>query len=360
MKILEIVYGLTSGGAERFVVDLSNELSKTEEVTLLVLKDVEQFYAPQVDSKVHLEFAKLPVGSTLRQFTYVIQYIKKLKPEVVHYHVAARYSCLPANILLRNRCKFFMTIHSDVEKAYSKGVSGWQVRMAYKLGGCKYITISKENYNQFSRIYPNYPVRMIVNGRAKPVLSANFHKVEEEMGVLKKDKDTSVYIHVARCVPVKNQKLLVEAFCKHVQQGANAILLVIGDGFDTELGKELRKLACPEIHFLGTRQNVYDYLSCADAFCLSSLYEGMPISVIEAVLSGLPIISTPVSGTIDAIVDGGNGYITKDFEVESYLEAFGLFERNKPTLKANANQSKESNAFGIAYCAEQYLEWFNN
>lgn len=360
MKILEIVYGLTSGGAERFVVDLCNELSKTEDVTLLVLKDVEQFYAPQVSPRVRVEYANLPVGITLRQFTYVIQYIKEMKPDVVHYHVAARYSCLPANILLRKRCKFFMTIHSDVEKAYSKGVSGLQVRLAYKLGGARYITISKENYKQFSRIYPNYPVRTIINGRANPELTDQVQKVKAEIDSLKKDSQTVVYIQVARCVPVKNQKFLVEAFGKYIQQGANAILLIIGDGFDTELGQEIKALSPPQVHFLGTRQNIYDYLSCSDAFCLSSLFEGMPISVIEAVLSGLPVISTPVSGTVDAIDNGVNGYIVKDFEVDSYVEALKQFEANKLTLKENAELSKNSNSFGISYCAEQYKEWFRS
>ena len=360
MRVLEIVYGLTSGGAERFVVDLCNELSRSEDVTLLVLKDVEQFYAPQVSPMVKLDFAKLPVGFTLRQHTFVVRYIKKLKPQVVHYHVAARYSCLLANVLLKNRCKFFMTIHSDVERAYKSGVSGLQVRLAHKLGGLRFVTISKENYNQFSRIYPNYPVRMITNGRSSPVLSDKLNEVKDELSSFKKDSHTIVYTHVARCVPVKNQKLLVGAFGKFIEDGGNAILLIIGDGFDSELGKELKEMSVPQVHFIGSRQNVYDYLSCSDAFCLSSFYEGMPISVIEAVLSGLPVISTPVSGTTDAIANGRNGYITKDFEIDSYTEALRLFAENMQELKENARSFKESNSFNMSSCADQYLEWFRN
>ena len=358
MKILEVVYGLTSGGAERFVVDLCNELSKSEDVTLLVLKDVEQFYAPQVNARVRLVFARLPVGFTLRQHFFVVQFIKEHKPQVVHYHVAARYSCLLANVLFRKRCKFYMTIHSDVERAYKRGVSGMQVRLARMFGGLRFVTISKENYNQFSRIYPNYPVRMIVNGRSTPELSGELKSVEEEIHSFKVDNQTLVFIHVGRCVPVKNQKLLIGAFKDYIQWGGNAVLLILGDGFDSELGKELRSMAIPRIHFLGTRQNVYDYLACSDLFCISSLYEGMPISVIEAVLSGLPIVSTPVSGTVDAIENGKNGYITKDFTEESYANAFKMFEDNMKELKENAKSHRELNSFGMVYCSDQYLKWF--
>ncbi len=360
MKILEITYGLTSGGAERFVVDLCNELSKTEDVTLLVLKDVEQFYAPLVNPRVKLDFAKLPVGFTMRQHTYVLQYIKKLRPQIVHYHVAARFSCLLANILLKNRCRFYMTIHSDVERAYSSGVSGLQVRLAHKLGGLRFVTISKENYRQFNRIYPDYPVKMIKNGRAYPVLSDKLNDVKDELKSYKKDTQTIVFTHVARCVPVKNQKLLLGAFGRYIEEGGNAILIIIGDGFDTELGKELKRMSVSQVHFIGTRHNVYDYLSCSDAFCLSSHYEGMPISLIEAVLSGLPIISTPVSGTDDTITDGQNGYITKDFKLESYTEALRMFAENMKELKENAILFKDSNEFGISSCAEHYLEWFRH
>ena len=64
MKILEIIQSLGSGGAERLVVDLCNEFVKTEDVYLLLLKDADHFYLPQVSSKVKVIQAHIPIGKS--------------------------------------------------------------------------------------------------------------------------------------------------------------------------------------------------------------------------------------------------------------------------------------------------------
>jgi glycosyltransferase involved in cell wall biosynthesis len=358
MKILEIVYGLSSGGAERLVVDLCNELSKTEEVTLLVIKDVKQFYASQLNSRVHVVYAGFPIRHTIRQHLFVNQFIRGTKPDIVHYHSAARFSCLLSNVINRKRAKFYMTVHSDVENGYKKGLGGLQVRLANSLGHTRFITISDENMAQFKRIYPHYPVRKIMNGRALPQLTDNLSVVQDEVNSYKTTDRTTVYIHVARFDPVKNQRMLITAFNQHVQNGADAILLVLGKGFDVGPGSELKGLASQRVFFLGVKENVYDYLSCADAFCLSSFKEGMPMSIIEAVLSGLPIISTPVCGAIDVVKSGLNGFLAKDFSKTAFLSALIQFEEAKDLIKLNAFKIKDSNEYAISHCAIEYIKWF--
>ena len=359
MKILEIIYGLSSGGAERLVVDLCNELVKKEDVTLLVLKDIEQYYAPQLDTHVKVIYAKFPIGKSIKQHLFVYHFIKKLKPNIVHYHSAARYTTLLSNILLGQKIKFYMTIHNDVEKSYKNGVSGLQVRLAHYCGHTRFITISKENEVQFKRIYPNYKERLIVNGRAMPELSKSFSSVKKEINSLCSDSNTTVYLHIARCMPVKNQRLLIAAFNHHIANGANAILLIIGNKFDSELGLKLQQESVKNIYFLGTRKNVYDYMACSDAFCLSSTQEGMPMTIIEAILSGVPVISTPVCGAIDAVINKKNGLITEDYSLEAYYNAFVDFENMKQNLKANAMIGKENSIYNITHCAKEHMEWFH-
>lgn len=359
MKILEVIQSLGSGGAERLVVDLCNEMVKTQEVYLLVLKEADMFYLPQVSPDVHVIQAHLPIGKDLKQFYISYKIIRDIAPDIVHFHSQARFTVLPANLLLHRRYKFFMTIHSDVKDGYWKGISGLQVKMSGLLGKTRFITISPTNFQQFKELYPSFKQKMIKNGRALPD-RINITDIKREIEVYQTDDNTIVFIHIARCSEVKNQKLLIESFNQIVERGYNAILLIIGSGFDSTLGKALKEKACSNIHFLGTKERIYDYLACSDVFLLSSLVEGMPMSIIEALLSGIPVISTPVCGAIDAVINGENGLISPDFSVVHYTETIieGILKLD--VLKQKAFTQSKQSPWGIRYCVEQYLDWFIN
>lgn len=357
MRILEIIQSLASGGAERLVVDLCNEMANTQDVYLLILKEVNHFYLPQVSEKVHVIQAHIPVGKNPKQFFICYQLINRIKPDIVHYHSHARYTILPANVFLCNRYKFYMTIHSDVNDGYKRGISRLQVLLSGYLGKTKFITISPTNYQQFKESYPHFDQVMIRNGRALPLFNDS-HTVKSEIDSYKNDNNTIVFVHVARCAEVKNQTLLINAFNSIINKGYNAILLIIGAGYESGLGDNLKSLACTNIHFLGVRENVYDYLKYSDCFVLSSLVEGMPMSIIEALLSGIPVISTPVCGAIDAIDNDINGLICPDFSLENYIRVIedGIIMIDK--LKENARIRSINSPWGIKFCVEQYLSWF--
>lgn len=359
MKILEIVYGLASGGAERLVVDLCNDFSKEHEVTLLVLKDVEQFYASQVSKRVNIIYAHFKVGKNPSCLFKVIPIINRINPDVIHYHSQARYILLLANIIFRNKYKFFMTFHSDVALNYTKGISGLQVRLAGFLGNCRYITISKTNETQFHNCHPHLSQMMINNGRELPLITEKINQVKQEIASYKRSPDTTVFIHVARFNPCKNQETLINVFNELYAKGIDLTLIILGAGFNCEEGKQLQAKACCNIHFLGVKENVYDYLSCADAFCLSSQYEGMPISLIEASLSGLPIISTPVCGAVDIIKNDINGILTNNFTPTEYEKAILHFIRHKKQFKEGAITAMQNSPYSISECAKKHIQWFN-
>lgn len=359
MKILEIVQSLASGGAERLVVDLCNELSRTEEVTLLLLKEAEHYYLPQLSEKVKVVKANIPIGFSCSQMWTCVKLIRQINPEVVHVHSHARYNILLANMLLRNSYRFYMTIHSDVELHYSKGISGLQVRLSGFIGKCKFITISDTNYQQFCYCHPKLKQKKILNGRAFPALSDKYPKVLEEMNKYQLNNQTKVFIHVARFHPCKNQQLLIRAFNELIESGENISLVVIGANYDSEAGKDLQIMAHKNIHFLGTKTNVYDYLACADAFCLSSDYEGMPMSLIEAMLSGLPMVSTPVCGALDIITKGKNGFVSKSHSLEDYKYAIKSLLNEFDEVSFFAKKNRDNCPYTISSCAKEYLEWFN-
>ena len=360
MKILEVIQSLAPGGAERLVVDLCNELSKTEDVTVLILKDVKHFYLRQLHPTVKVIEAKMPLGGSIRQLVQCCKWVSRIKPDVIHIHSQARYTMLLANLVFGHRYKFYLTIHSDVCDNYAHGWSGLQVRLSGFLGRCKFTTISDTNYQQFLTVHPKLKQRLIPNGRALPVLSDKAEEVRKEMQAYRSEGDCLLFIHIARCNPCKDQSLLVDSFNELIAEGKKLALVVIGAGFDSALGKQITGKACSSIHFIGPRENVYDYLSYADCFCLSSQYEGMPITLIEAYLSGKPIISTPVCGAVDIVKDGVNGCLASGHTKEEYKNAIRKFIANKDIICTSAEKFTEDNPFTISECAKKYIEWFKN
>ena len=97
----------------------------------------------------------------------------------------------------------------------------------------------------------------------------------------------------------------------------------------------------------------------AGIFCLSSNFEGMPITLLEASLAGLPVVSTPVCGAVDLIKDGVNGFLSKSHSLEDYKNALIKAIDNYDSIKENAMSMKDNSPYTIAECARKYVEYFN-
>lgn len=365
MKILEIVFGLSSGGAERFVVDLSNELSKKNEVVLMALKEdksnpnVSLFYKFDLSERVKYKNVGLPSTSyKLSTMWQVYKAIKSENPDIVHMHTEGMPKfCYLANLLLGKRMTFVQTIHNDINRGYSTIVYEFLHATLGRWKMIRFAAISKTNYQEQKKRYPHTMATCIVNGRAPMLPTGKIEDVRCEIDSLKKNPNTIVVLHVARCNPQKNQMLLIDSFNALTAKGIDAILLVIGNSYDSELGTSLKTAAGSNIYFLGTRKNISDYMANADIFALSSAFEGMPITIIEALLSGIPVVSTPVCGAVDAI-NGKNGILSKDFTTESYTAALLKVIDNLAYYKTNAHKMKDNSPYTIKACAEKYLEFF--
>ena len=365
MKILEIAFDLSPGGAERFAVDLSNELSKTNEVILLTIKDDKhdplrtQFYKYDISPTVKYKNLGLSAGYHLGMFWKVYRAIRKEKADIVHLHGHGMpIYCLLAIYLLNKKSKFYQTVHSDIHNGYDNLF----YKFLFKTFGYKhsmgFVAISETNYNDMMLEYPKTKGVCIVNGRAKVKPTQLFGEVKKEVDHYKTYEDSLIFLHVARCNQVKNQMLLVDSFSLFVDKGYHAELLIIGANFDSSLGRIIQNRAGHNCHFLGIRKNVGDYMLNADFFCLSSHYEGMPMTILEACSSGLPIVSTPVCGAVDVVVNGKNGYLSQGHSKEEYVSALELAYIHHEELKIGAMLFKDENPYTIEHCADKYMDFF--
>lgn len=362
MKILQIVYTLGPGGAERFVVDLSNELSRQgHDVTLCVLRDEKLgnfgFYKREVTEKINYINLSLPVGLRLRNIVILYKLVKKLKPQIVHCHLNLVNYVFPLTIIFA-RIRFFHTIHSSPMNEVNS-VTEYRIRRYfYSNLKMKSITISKETSKSFITYYKTSPYSEIYNGRSNPVQTSLYSEVKDMIKDFK-DSGKTVFLHIGSCSPVKNQSMLIGVFNKLIQNGELVVLLIIGSGFDSELGRKLKNIASDRIIFLGERHNVSDYLLNADAFCLSSTSEAMPISLIEAFACGCIPICTPVGGLINTIQNGGTGYLSKSVSENDYYLTIKYYLENKDQIKKQDLIKYYITNFSIEECANKHLLLYN-
>jgi len=120
-----------------------------------------------------------------------------------------------------------------------------------------------------------------------------------------------VFGNVGRLHAQKGQKYLLEAFCEVKKKHPSAHLWIIGWG---ELKSELERMVSllgigDSVRFLGSRTDIPELLSAIDVFVLPSLWEGQPISLLEAMVSSKPIIASSVDGISDILIDGENALL---------------------------------------------------
>jgi glycosyltransferase involved in cell wall biosynthesis len=362
MKILQILYTLGPGGAERLVVDISNELSRQgHDVTLCVMRDDLQgnygFYKPEISEKINYINLLIPVGLRLRNIFILYKLINKFKPQVVHCHLNLVNYVFPLTLIF-TKIRFFQTIHSNPSHEVSSRIEYWIRRFFYSNLKMKTITISQETSDAFYSYYKTKPYGEIYNGRNLPHPSKLFDEVQKFFMEFR-NKGNTIFLHIGSCSPVKNQGMLISVFNKLIKSGEHVVLMIMGSKFDSKEGQDLKDLAGENIIFLGEKHNVADYLLNSDAFCLSSTREGMPISLIEAFACGCTPICTPVGGLINIIENEKTGYLSKTVSEDDYYFSVRSYLENKDQIKKEDLIQYYHSRFSIEECVNKYLSLYN-
>ncbi|BAX78635.1 glycosyltransferase [Labilibaculum antarcticum] len=330
MKILHITLDFGDGGAEKFVVHLSNEQVKQNDVTVCSFWDLreEDYFHNQLHPNVKFISLGKRKGFDIAIFLKVYRLLKEVKPDIVHSHRSVVNYLVLFTILFKN-IRFIHTIHNDAFKETQSRLIRFVKNIFFKVGLIRPVTISEDSHKSFKAAYSSNAT-LIYNGIPMPTKSSHFDDVKKEVNKLKISINTKVLLNIARISTQKNHELLVNVTNRLIDEGYDIVLLVIG-----KLDKSIiddRSMSNDRINFLGSKGNATDYLFFADAFCLSSLYEGMPISLIEALaVSCVPVV-TPAGGVKDMITDKLNGFISSGFGYNSYHETLKTFLNSESEL----------------------------
>lgn len=175
--------------------------------------------------------------------------------------------------------------------------------------------------------------------------------------------DAKVVLFVGRLDPQKAPGDLLTAFGRFAETAPDFHLLFVGEGpLKTELQQSANQLPCAErIHFAGWQSQVPQLMRAADCLVLPSLWEGMPNVVLEAMASGLPVISTDVDGVSELIQPGEQGTLVAQgspAEIQQALQTMSTQPALFRKMAENAQDTvkKEFTWDSIAHKYEQVYE----
>jgi glycosyltransferase involved in cell wall biosynthesis len=154
-------------------------------------------------------------------------------------------------------------------------------------------------------------------------------ELKKELGI---GPGTYIWISVGRLTRQKGLVYLLEAFSRLHQNNGDSVLLIVGDGEDREmLNKRARDLGINDrVIFAGARQDTFALMGISDAFVLSSLWEGGPLVILEAMAAGLPVVSTKVGDAPFMVQQGRTGTLVDPGDVRQLADAMALIEDMGP------------------------------
>ena len=351
MKIIQIMSQFAFGGAEIMCENLIYALRDKEiEVIAISLYHLHTPITERLEkSGIEVRYLQKKKGLDFSMIKKLGRVFKEEKPDAVHSHVSASKYAMIASKKARIGCRVH-TIHSIAEKD-----DGWVSRkinkLLFKFFGVIPVALSPIVKESVLKEYKlgNESVPIVYNGiDLSKCLPKQNYSIKNQLKIL----------HIGRFVEVKNHKGLIRAFSIFHEKHENSVLQLIGDG---ELREEIQRLVIEmnlqdSVQFLGLQDNVYNYLNEADIFVLPSLYEGIPMTLIEAMGTGLPIVATNVGGIPNMLQNGKNAVLVEN-DVEKIVQGLAFFAESEENRRIFGENAKiTSGKFSSKVMAEEYLK----
>ena len=296
-RVLVVAGKLFVGGAERVCRNIGFFADPSQfQIDYLVFEDEVGAYEAELAAKGCGIWHVPPPSESYRGFYQGLkQLIRENRYDVVHCHTmfnsglvlrAAKRCGVPVRIAHSHSIKG-PERRSDVQELYEKTMRRWILRDATHCIGCG------EAAGEWLFGEKAFQQRGIVLLNGIELDRFAFDPVYREQLRRERHWENSFVIgHAGHMVPVKNQGFLLELMPEILKRRPDAKLALLGDGADrTALERRAAELGLSDsVTFTGNVQNVNEYLSAMDVFAFPSLYEGMPLAIVEAQANGLPCV----------------------------------------------------------------------
>jgi glycosyltransferase involved in cell wall biosynthesis len=357
LRVVEVLPTLRRAGAENMAVALACGLPRGSfEAAVVSLYDtdgegLETVLAEQGIRTWHL--GKRP-GFDVRMWPRLKRVFREFDPDLVHTHsYVLRYVrrlARPAAVV--------HTLHNLAGRDPDR-ITAWLNGFAFRRGVVP-VAVSGAVARSFEAMYGMAPPATIPNG----IDIRRFDRPEARLEWRRAHGFSNADIliaSVARLEPQKDPEALIRAFAGIRSAGAPCHLLLAGDG---SLRDSARKCAehCQvgeRVRFLGVLADVPELLCASDLFALASRWEGNPLSVMEAMAAGLPVVATAVGGVPELVEDGVTGLLVPRGDAEALERALAAVVGDAARRRAMGEAGRtRASASSVEAMVATYSELF--
>lgn len=317
------------GGAENVLVSLVRGLDPESISSSVCIREDSWMHGQLGNGHMDYMFLRDARALDMGLLASMVRYIKSNKIDVVHSHefFMNMYGSLAAYL---SGIPCIAIVHGHVDYAAGK----LRRRMAYRrvASASHLVAVSNQLADRFSKEVgvPESRIHTIYNGIETEKFRAghDLDSLRAELGI---PRDAPVVGMVGNLYPVKGYKYFIKAMEIVRSEFPQAVFLVCGRG---ELRDELESLSAQcglrdHIRFLGFRDDVPALLQLMDVFALSSLSEGLSLSILEAMAAGKPTVVTDVGGNSEIVVEGETGFLVPSEDEKKLAEKVCVLLRDK-------------------------------
>ena len=352
-KILVCVPSLATGGAEKFAVDLAIQLNQKGYKVIVVQtrQNIESFLKKAL-LNLNIRVEDISGRSYIEMLNKQIEFFKKEKPDIVHANTGSILHIMLACLICKIPKRIY-TVHNEAKLLYGKSfIKKGIYKMAFSFFKFTPVAICqtvKETLINDMKIN-NDRIPVVNNGVDIKRFSPNFTRCDrgEEIKI----------ISVGTLYWIKNQEMIIRTIANIHNQQKRVSLTLLGDGENrTSIEKLIFDLNAESYIFVpGKKKDVENYLRNSDIYVSASKTEGLPLSILEAMACGLPVVATNAGGTKDIVKNNINGYVvpidgTREFE-QSIIELINNTDRRK---KFSKESRKIAEDWSIENCIKGYV-----
>ncbi|WP_368887076.1 glycosyltransferase [Limosilactobacillus fermentum] len=355
MKIVQVIPMFGLAGAETMCENLTMELHREgHHVVVVSLYDYHSFITDRLEKEgIKIYYVGKKRGLDLSIIGKLMSVFSSIKPDVVHSHLySLKYVTIAAALTgIKGRIHTMHNIATKETTPKNQKLNYFFFHYMHVVP----VSLSRE-------IQETVETRYKLNNKQTPVI---YNGIDLSKCIVKENyenREELNYLHIGRFSSQKNHKLLIKAFEKVKRTIPEAVLTLVGAG---EEEAEIKQLVSSlhlqdSVHFIGLQDNVYPILNQADVFVLSSTYEGMPMTIIEAMGTGLPVVSTNVGGISSMIEDHKEGLLT-DVNEKSFANAMiQMRDVKQRRLMGIKGREKANKYFSVETMTKHYVDLYSS
>lgn len=354
MRIVQIIPSLIKGGAERLALDITRELSSrpNTEVRLIYFNNIHDYQHEYADVNSEL----LDIGVTpsvfgkwdisLKQWKELLD---EFKPDVIHSHLFA--ADLVSRFNIRPNIRYFSHFHDNMHqiRSFSSDFTLSKYRLTDYYERNFLVKRYRESKNTFISISPDttlYFKRNLPNDLTKRIIeipnAIDFQKFSQRRTTSPDDITPLRILNVGSFVPKKNQSFLVKIASLLKSMNLNFEIRFAGDGPKLEEVRVLsNKLGVSEnITFLGNVEHIEEEMNRSHIYVHTANYEPFGLVLLEAMASGLPVITLDGKGNRKLIIDGETGFFIENENTAIFVNKILALKRDNLLWKKLSSGGK--------------------